>query len=292
MNRVIISTALNGLDSRHVRETEVFAPALMQTGPERSKNVKIKRLMIIAVAAALVLAMGAAAYASGFFALRDLSVERVPGDPSLVFNTSSYAGSTAYQAGVEWNKIIEENIYKPEWSEEEALDELLKKYGLKLPKWKESVGSISEFYDFLGIEGFLPEEGEDEIAPIGLTYYQGGCISGTATVLTESGKNLNFDLYRYVDGYFIRSHSLIAETSLEEWRYTRQDGAEVVIGIGPNKSFMCTELENSFVLIFIRSGSENSDPNKNSYYYPTVDRAELEAFAESIDFAVLDSLDK
>ena len=292
MNRVIISMALNCLDSRHIIETEAFSPALMQQNPERSKNLKTKRLIIIAVAAALVLAMGAAAYASGFFTLRDLSVERVPGDPYPVLNTSGYAGSTAYEAGVEWNKILEENIYKTDWPEEEALDELLKKYGLKLPKWKESVGSISELYDFLGVEGFLPEEVEDEIAPIGLTYHQGGCISGTATVLTESGKKLNFDIYRYADGYFMRSHGLIAEASLEEWRYTTEDGAEVVLGLGSNQSLVSTKLENSFVLIFIRSGSENSNPNKSSYYYPTVDRAELEAFAESIDFAVLDSLDK
>ncbi len=292
MNREIISNALNALDSRHISDTAVFAPKSMLISPERSKTVKIKRIITIAVAAALVLALGAAGYASGFFSLRDMRVEKEPGEPPNILSTAGYDGSTAYEAGAEWNKILEENIYKTEWPEEEALEELLKKYSLKRPKWVESFTNIQGLYDFIGIEGFLPEEGKDEIAPIGLTYHQGGCISGTVTVLTESGKKLNFDLYRYADGYFMRSHGLIVEASLEEWRYTTEDGAEVVIGLGANQSVMSAELENSFVFIFIRSGSENSNPNKNSYFYPTVDKVELEAFAESIDFAVLDSLDK
>lgn len=64
MKRETISAALCGLDERFIREAEVYAPETMQEGPERIVPMKKKRLFSIALAAALILALGLTAYAA------------------------------------------------------------------------------------------------------------------------------------------------------------------------------------------------------------------------------------
>lgn len=72
MKRETISQALNGIDERYIDEAAVFRPAARQNSPERSAGVKIKRIMTIALAAALILALGAAAYASDIFGIKTM----------------------------------------------------------------------------------------------------------------------------------------------------------------------------------------------------------------------------
>lgn len=75
MKREIISQALNALDERHISDTAVFAPASAQSSPERSAGVKTKRIITLALAAALILALGAAAYATGIFGLKTMAID-------------------------------------------------------------------------------------------------------------------------------------------------------------------------------------------------------------------------
>lgn len=84
MNRERISHALNGLDSRHISETMVFAPDTMQGAAERSKTVYNRtyrspshRFSAILIAICLVFSLGAVAYAaveSGWFSGRDKEI--------------------------------------------------------------------------------------------------------------------------------------------------------------------------------------------------------------------------
>jgi len=71
MKREMLSDALNRLDERHISETEVFAPGLMQSTPERNLNMSgytykrtSRRFVATLIAACLVLALGIAAYAA------------------------------------------------------------------------------------------------------------------------------------------------------------------------------------------------------------------------------------
>lgn len=75
MKREIISQALNALDERHISDTAVFAPASAQSSPERSAQVKTKRIITLALAAALILALGAAAYASDIFGIKTMTID-------------------------------------------------------------------------------------------------------------------------------------------------------------------------------------------------------------------------
>lgn len=77
MKRETISQALNGIDERYIDEAAVFRPAALQNSPERSAGVKTKRIITIALAAALILALGAAAYASDIFGIKTMVKEPV-----------------------------------------------------------------------------------------------------------------------------------------------------------------------------------------------------------------------
>ena len=64
MKRETITQALCGLEDRFVSEAAVYSPGTMQEGPERIVRMKKKRFLSIALAAALILALGITAYAA------------------------------------------------------------------------------------------------------------------------------------------------------------------------------------------------------------------------------------
>ncbi|MBR0207613.1 MAG: hypothetical protein IJQ43_01795 [Oscillospiraceae bacterium] len=63
MKRRIIFLALNGLDERHVSETSAWSPDAASRSPERIVPMRRKRIITFALAAVLILALGAAVYA-------------------------------------------------------------------------------------------------------------------------------------------------------------------------------------------------------------------------------------
>lgn len=64
MKRETISEALNALEDRFVTEAADYRPGAIQETPERIVYMKTKRIISIALAAALVLALGIGAYAA------------------------------------------------------------------------------------------------------------------------------------------------------------------------------------------------------------------------------------
>ncbi len=64
MKREIISQALNLLEERHISDTAAFDPGAVQGPPGRTIALKKKRIISLALAAALLLTLGAAAYAA------------------------------------------------------------------------------------------------------------------------------------------------------------------------------------------------------------------------------------
>ena len=63
MKRETISLALNGLEDTFISEAAEFCPEGIQETPERIARMKTKRIISIALAAALILALGVTAYA-------------------------------------------------------------------------------------------------------------------------------------------------------------------------------------------------------------------------------------
>ncbi len=75
MNRDQILRLLEAVDDRYLTESASFDPA---TGPKKgSAKMKIKRIVTLALAAALLLGLGAAAYAAGWIGPRAIVVQEV-----------------------------------------------------------------------------------------------------------------------------------------------------------------------------------------------------------------------
>lgn len=63
MKRETITLMLNSVDDDYISQTEIFQTAIIQESPERIVYMKKKRIITFALAAALILALGIAAYA-------------------------------------------------------------------------------------------------------------------------------------------------------------------------------------------------------------------------------------
>lgn len=68
MNRETITLMLNGLADNYISEAAVFHPVAMQESPERIVHMKKKKIIILALAAVLVFALGVTAFAAGWLA--------------------------------------------------------------------------------------------------------------------------------------------------------------------------------------------------------------------------------
>lgn len=64
MKRKTITLMLNGLADNYISEAEVFCPETIQEPPERIAHMKKKRFITLALAAALILSLGVAGYAT------------------------------------------------------------------------------------------------------------------------------------------------------------------------------------------------------------------------------------
>ena len=80
MTRETISLALNALDERYVSEAAAWRPEAARLERERSAHVGTRRLLALALAAALMLSLGLAAYAANLFGLRELYSNPARGD--------------------------------------------------------------------------------------------------------------------------------------------------------------------------------------------------------------------
>lgn len=69
MKRESISLALGALAERHIRDTESFSPRAVRGSPERKISMNRKRLVTLALAAALILALGVTVWAAGGFGM-------------------------------------------------------------------------------------------------------------------------------------------------------------------------------------------------------------------------------
>lgn len=223
-----------------------------------------------------------------------------------------FVNSNEYLAAQEWEAYVESSVadgtnlldanpenfqadgytwvhaFSPE--ARDTLNAILEKYDLQLPTYEEDI-THKDLYDMTGKTDALPPNGDrDENSPYG-RYFEGGALQIVDQADIHDGLTVNYDLYRSVKGWFSRDVRIFTELdTIEEWEYTTLDGTAVTLERGLNQSVLMAELENSFLYVHIRSGSENTDPSRSSYSCPTVDKSDLEAFADSINFTVLDSI--
>ena len=168
----------------------------------------------------------------------------------------------------------------------DVIESIAAKYDLRMPESFRSVHP-KDLYDMTGKTDILPWEMSERAGLL----YEGGCLSVTNSAALDNGKTINYDLIRSVRGMFNESVQVVLEQDItEEWQYTTADGTTVTLGLGANRSVLMAELENSFVYVNIRGGTKNDDPTRDFTGPNTLNRADLEAFADLIDFKTLDSI--
>ena len=118
MNRDRFFQALSGLDDRYVAEAIRYAPGDASGASERIVKMKARRIITIALAAVLILALGVTGYATGFFSM----LTRQP-DPEETFrinwseNPSGYIEWSAAKLAVTFPETAEskEIEFRPGW---------------------------------------------------------------------------------------------------------------------------------------------------------------------------------
>ncbi len=304
MKEIIISMAMGGISSNYVNEATAFCPPNDARGRKRRRKIAVA-----ALAAALLAALAFTAYTKGFFTIQDMEVEHPEGWGYEAVDTSGYEGSPLYMANEEWDRYLEfcpwgENDPQPgaendmytgngAYSEKARtrLDEILLKYGLKMPEYYEFYDGHKELCSQLGIGEIFPECPEKGINPVYAQYYQGGSLQLFDVAQMPNGESFGCQIFRYDREYFVRRISIVIQwDSMEQWSYVCADGTELLVGLGDNKSILAADLENSFVFVCLQTGRVNFDPEKGKDGTQTFDKAELEEFAELVDFALIDSI--
>ena len=303
MKRELISQALNLLDDRHICETATYDPGTVQGPPERIVHMSKRRMITLTVAAVLILTLGTAAYAAGSFGLKDLQVGS--GDSASVV-VAGWSDTPEEQAAKEWQEYIlhaqdnrpdidmvfldtdlvsQVGAFSPE--AKERLTELLEQYELRLPEQVLNIPGIEGLYSVCGQHGFLPvSAGTGDGYPISGRYYRGGSFNLCDAAIVE-GKTVRFDMTRSVKGYFTGAMGYMLNVDrMEEWIYTTSSGVETILNLGPTRASAIIPLENSFVYIHFRSGTEGGYDRS----FDLLTKEIMEAFVESIDFDALDSI--
>ncbi len=297
----IDSIELHGAD---IASVEKIKEAAMNKIYSNNTTHKRKSIRIAAVAVAAVMLLSAGVFAADHFGLVQLRAPvEVADEPSIGLN--GLQGDTQYTAAAEWAVMINdwyeagENVLTPEQETDvytdygahstdarEALDTLAAKYGLKLHERCEYFSAAAQLYEAVGAEDFLPGEGT------GRDYGDG------SFVFKSKGGDIFYEVYANGKDYFNRGHYML-ERGLEnaqEWTYTTPEGVELLLVLGEYKSVIAADMSDSFIFVNLRSGSSNngsgSDAADSAKDVPTLDRAALEAWAESFGFAQMNELSK
>lgn len=266
---------------------------------------KLTRTALIAAVVAMVLSV--AAFAVYRYSLRYL-VSSVPEDGKTTLTLSGYQDSNEYRAAEEWEKYLRQTYASGEADQPEdeslplayrdlgaqsgemaaMLQQTAGRYGLTLPQNEQPLADVNALCKALGIGAFLPAEPSDGSFERGAVLYDTGSFRMVDAAALQGGLTLRYQLYRSVKGCFTRAYNLFAEPNdFEEWEYTTAKGTPVTLAIGKNKSLLTANMDGSFVFVNILSGTENGDSQLTSYGAQKITKPDLEAFADSIDFAAL-----
>lgn len=271
---------------------------------EKTKHRPARRLgSILLVAAVFVLLLTATAFATGLLRIEDLRADSELESKGPTVIGAGWPDSAEYQAEVEWQNykwehsdkipgpdFVDSDMYTHMgcFDEEDraALDAVLERYQLRLPEDRTPLDGAEGLYARIGQAGFLPERAGEDGYPFSGEYYRGGTFYVVDNALVGD-KRIRYDLNRRVKGLFVRGPAYSLDTDgMEQWDYTTADGTPVLLALGRERAALVASLEKSFVYIHIRQGSETGYDSS----FDTLTQADLEAFADSIDFAAMDSI--
>ena len=290
MNRELLSKAVGNIDDRYIAEARFSVPEDASGASERIVHMKKKRIISLALAAALILALGTAAYAIYNWRLQDLVLhssteneteitesQRFDPLPAGVDTLSlqGYAGSPEYKAMLEWSEF-QKNYDRD--------GEILASVGNAATPWSEKYGSNN----YLVYSQEMADTLDAIAAKYGLTLHSGLTVVSIDDLrarfgdfCAENGKGM-FQIRRCMKGVLDTASLNVPDTeNYEQWEYTTSCGATVLLALSPHHAMIIAESEQSFTVVNVQAGSEVSPSGAR------ILAAELEALADSIDFSIL-----
>jgi hypothetical protein len=223
--------------------------------------------------------------------------------PSDTISLQGYAESKEYQAATEWNTFLDQNLTRlvskvgngPTGLEEkyvgysvytqemaDKLEAVTAKYGLKLHT------SIRHFYD----EKELSQVAGKDIFLGETNKVEGGYIYDDGTFRYDGGARLSNGIsFAYQLGYcrkgvFDAVYLNIGNANdYKEWSYKTAGGVVVTLAVGPHSSLVIANLDKAFVTINVLPEISADFEPQTGY---KISEADLETFADSIDFSKLD----
>lgn len=276
-----------------------------------------RRFIALAAAVSVLLALGIAAYATGWFGLRGLEMGKDHG--RSIISLQGLNDTPEAKASAEWkeywDKLEAENALMDGFDYAES-QELFKTYGAYDCYTKAQakvLQGIAEKYSLRLLSGVTIPEGEK-------AYYE---AAGTGRLLAVGGDYYNefFSGYVYDDGSFkfegelhgdmnyaipysmIRSVKGTMTTlytsvedidSFEDWKYTAADGTQVNLSNAESGSFIIYDSGDAFVIVHFshESWADNNGDGKRDGIGDkaisfTIQNRELEKIADCFSFSAL-----
>lgn len=115
--------------------------------------------------------------------------------------------------------------------------------------------------------------------------YEDGTFKFDGEFTTVKGP-LNYQFIRNVKGSMGELTLNIGDISqYEEWSYMTEEGVNVTLALGPNRSLVIADFEDCLVTVVVLAGTET--PPDDIFFHGPLDGKTLEALAGSFDFSVL-----
>ena len=309
MKRELLSRALGDIDERYLEEAYRAVPGAAAP-PERTVQMNRKRVLAFALAAALVLSLGAAAYAAHVRRVQELvmkddapeytensgsqNYDPLPENTDMI-SLQGYAESPEYLAAYAWAEF--QHVYDRD-------GEILAGVGNGPTPWSEKYGHNG--YSVYSQE--MADRLEEIAAEYGLSLHSGGLqtADSMAAMYERFGHFCNaeeYGGYYYEDGTFqcdgtydgldfqIRrcmkgtldtvGLNIADAASYEQWAYQTACGETVLLALGPHKALIIADLAQSFVVVNVLAGTDTWSGEA------AFGAKALETFADSINFGIL-----
>lgn len=226
-----------------------------------------------------------------------LSLQGVVGAPGYLASKEWYEWKQSYDPDMEI--YYSDEAFSEDFGEEyysyglysremkEKVDEICEKYGLELLGRVYTDTDIEETFRAMGIPGIFKQDAPVQPGRLGHYYYENGSFKVEGNV-TLTGENTPWPYETIIsfrcnrkDAFGDLYDTIGPVGTYEEWNYTTSDGVDVLMLLDEKNATMMVDKGEYFFVAGVDAHAGNALDGEY-----TMDRAELEAFAEIFDFTI------
>lgn len=272
---------------------------------ENNMRLKSKRMVRIAVVAAVALSVPTMTYAAGIFNLHDVNVGKIKVEDFEnkqekevdMISLQGMADSPEAKASKEWREYVKKEgadaIDLPEEKDNpEGLDEYADIYGCYSKEMLDKLDEICKKYNLSKLSGFKIVNNEKELCRevgIGNIYrtgkkdientplcgycYSDGTFHFEGTAVVGKNEDVGYQFMRHIKGSFTNGGLTVGNLGdYRQWEYVTENGQTVLLANSGYKGLIMYETEKSFITVNVLAELSNK---------------ELELLTESFDFSVI-----